>query len=71
MGGIVLLGLLRLLKLGQMVRIAQWLPGEEAGVGMGMRKWTWRKGTQRPDYGPIYRKAQQPSKSIQGRYTAG
>ena len=59
----------RHLKLGQMVTISQRPSGEVVGVG-SRRKWR-RKGTRGPYYGHIYRKAQQPSSSIRGRYTAG
>ena len=60
----------RHLKLGQMVTISQRPSGEEVGWEVGARKWR-RKGTRGPDYGHIYRKAQQLSRSIRGRYTPG
>ena len=44
---------------------------EEAGWQIGTREWGRRRGARGSDHGHIYRKAQQPSRSIRGRYTAG
>ena len=66
-----LLRLLRLLRLGQMVAISQRPLEEEAEAGSRNKEIEEKKGGPGPDYGHIYRKAQQSSRSIRGRYTAG
>ena len=65
-----LLRLLRLLRVGQMVAIPRRPLEEEAEVGSRNKEIEEKKGGPGPDYGNIYRKAQQPSRSIRGRYTA-
>ena len=63
--------LLGLLGFGQMVAIFQRPSEEEAEAGSRNEEIEEEKGPQGPDYGHIYRYAQQPSRSIPGRYTAG